>query len=200
MNGLEKIIAHLEADAQTEIDALQAETQRQCGEILAAAQADADAAYAARRKSGEAEMALDGERLASAAEMEEKKIVLAFKQKLVKDAFAAAEAKIAALPEAEYVAFLASLASRAAAYGEEELIFNDRDAAAVGKKVVCEANKLLKERGLHGGLTLSEETRNISGGVILRHGNIESNCSIAALIESQRSELATPVAEILFRE
>ena len=200
MNGIEKIIAHLEADAQTEINALNAETQSKCDEILAQARVEADAAYEARMKAGKSEVALQEERLASAAELEEKKAILAFKQSLVKETFAAAEKQIASLPEADYVAFLARLADRAADSGEEELIFNSRDAAAIGKKVVCEANKLLKARGVHGGLTLSEETRNISGGVILRHGNIESNCSIAALLDAERSTLATPVAELLFAD
>lgn len=198
MNGIDKIIAHLEADAQQEIDALNAEAQAQCDEILAAARAEADARYAERMKAGRAEVALQAERLASAAELEEKKEILAYKQGLVKETFAAAEAALAALPETEYVAFLARLAANAADFGEEELIFNKRDAARLGKQVAGEANKLLRARGLSGGLKVSEETREISGGVILRHGNIESNCSIAALLESERSALATPVAEILF--
>ena len=198
MNGIEKIIAHLEADTQAEIDAHAAETKARCDEILAEAQAQADAVYAERIKVGQKEAALQEERLCSAAEMEAKKSILNFKQNTIGDTFLAAERAIAALPKAEYTAFLARLAAGAAETCEEELIFSERDASAVGKAVTKAANALLKEQGKLGGLSLSEETRKISGGVVLRQGNIETNCSLSALIDAQRSALASPVAEMLF--
>jgi len=200
MNGIDKIIAHLEAETQSEIDAHAAETRVRCDEILAEAQARADAIYAERIRLGKKEASLQEERLCSAAEMEAKKSILNFKQNTIGDTFRAAERAMAALPESDYVAFLARLAAEAAETGTEELIFSAKDAPAVGKAVVKAANALLTKQGKPGTLTLSAETRKISGGVILRQGNIESNCSLSALLEARRSELASPVAEILFGE
>jgi len=197
MNGIEKIIAHLEAETQSEIDVHAAETKARCDEILAEAQAQADALYTERIAAGRKEAALQSERLCSAAELEAKKSILQFKQHTIHDTFLAAEQQLAALPEAQYVDFLARLAAKADETGTEELIFNEKDHAAVGKAVAKAANALL---GTKGHLTVSGETRKITGGVILRQGSIESNCSLSALLDAQRSSLATPVAELLFGE
>ena len=60
------------------------------------------------------------------------------------------------------------------------------------------ANALLAQRGVKGSLTVSSDTRAISGGVIVRQGNIEVNCAVETLVQLRRSELASQVAEILF--
>ena len=60
------------------------------------------------------------------------------------------------------------------------------------------ANELLSAEGKLGKLTVSEDTADISGGVIVRFGGIETNCSIDALVRQQRSALATEVAQVLF--
>ena len=47
-------------------------------------------------------------------------------------------------------------------------------------------------------MKLSAEERDIAGGLILRHGNVETNCSIDLLMEMCRGELAGKVADVLF--
>ena len=195
MKGIEKITARLEADAQAELDALYAETDARCEAIRAEYGARAQAEYEARLESGKAACAALRERMAGTADMEARKHLLTFKQKLVSDTFKAAVQQLAALPRPEYIAFLASLAAKAAVYGTEELIFNPRDAKEVGREVTKKANAALGEKG-H--LTVSEETREIPGGLIVRQGNIETNCAIDTLVQMQRSELASQVAEVLF--
>lgn len=198
MNGIERITARLEADAQAEIDALNAEADARCEEIRAEFEAKAQAEYAKRVKEGTKSCELRAQRLESTAEMEAKKSILAFKQEMVSQAFEAAAEKMTNMPEAEYVAFLAAQAAKAAATGEEVLIFNEKDAAAVGGAVAKKANALLKEKGLHGGLTVSDETRDIPGGVIIKQGDIEVNCAVDTLVQLYRDQLASQVAEILF--
>ena len=129
------------------------------------------------------------------AEMEAKKDLLAFKQELVSEAFAAAVERIANLPKEEYVRFLADLAAKASQFRCEELIFNARDAAAVGKDVVKAANALL---GADARLTVSEETRDIPGGFIAKQGSIETNCAVDTMVLLRRGDLAAQVAELLF--
>ena len=195
MNGIDKIISRLEADAQAEIDAVNAKSKAECDGILAEYGEKAKAAYDAALKKGQADCAQRAERLASAAEMEAKKALLSFKQELVGDVFDQAAARLAALPEKEYVSFLAAQAAKAAITGAEELIFNEKDASGVGKDVAAAANKLL---GGKGKLTVSKETRRISGGVIVKQGDVETNCAIDMLVQLRRSDLASQVAEILF--
>ena len=180
MTGLDKIIARLETDAQAEIDAVRAE---------------ADAEYAARLAVGKRDAAQREERLGGAADMEARRRMLAFKQEMVTEVFSAAAEKLVSLPKDEYVAFLAAQAAKAAATGTEELVFNARDAKELGREVAKAANALL---GPKGHLTVSDETREISGGVIVRQGDIEANCAVETLVRLRRGELAAQVAELLF--
>ena len=198
MNGIEKISNRLVADAEAEIAALNAETAQRCEEIRAEYDRRAQEEYGSRIAEGTKAVETRMQRLASAAEMEAKKSILAFKQEMVAKAFADASDALANLPRDKYVQFLASQAAAAASAGTEELIFNARDKASVGADVAAAANALLDAKGVKGALTVSGETREISGGVIVRKGNIEVNCAVETLVQLRRSELASQVAEILF--
>ena len=198
MNGIEKISGRLVADAEAEIAALNADTKARCDEITAEYQRKAQEEYQSRLAEGVKAAETRLQRLGSAAEMEAKKSILAFKQEMVAKAFDDAAAKLAQLPKEQYVPFLAGQAAAAAATGSEELIFNARDKSAVGDEVAKAANALLEKKGIPGALKVSAETREISGGVIVRQGNIEVNCAVETLVQLRRSELASQVAEILF--
>ena len=90
------------------------------------------------------------------------------------------------------------MAAAAAITGEEEVIFSEADRARVGAKTVKRANELLSASGKPGTLTLSDATRPMSGGLILKQGDIEVNCTVDTLLDLSRSELAARVAEVLF--
>jgi len=47
-------------------------------------------------------------------------------------------------------------------------------------------------------MKLSDETRDICGGLILRRGSIETNCSVELLLELCRGELSAKLADVLF--
>ena len=192
MTGLDKIIARLETDAQAEIDAVRADADAQRAAILEEYRQKADAEYAARLAVGKRDAAQREERLGGAADMEARRRMLAFKQEMVTEVFSAAAEKLVSLPKDEYIA---AQAAKAAATGTEELVFNARDAKELGREVAKAANALL---GPKGHLTVSDETREISGGVIVRQGDIEANCAVETLVRLRRGELAAQVAELLF--
>ena len=159
--------------------------------------------------------------------MDAKKELLAAKQSCLDEAFAVAAKKLRALPENEYVELLANLAVKAAVTGREELIFNARDRERVGAKVVARANSLLAaaaapelpvevKKSKVGGLiakvvnganalvqgtamlTLSDETREMDGGLTLRDGNVEVNCAFETQLRVLRNDMAAEIAAILF--
>ena len=132
------------------------------------------------------------------AEMEATKSVLSVKQEMVASAFDAAQEEIVNMPRDKYTQFLARMAADAATVGEEEIILNEADKKELGKDVCKAANELLQAKGVPGALTLSEDTADISGGLIVRFGGIETNCSIDALIRQRRSGLSTEIAAVLF--
>ena len=198
MNGIEKITAKLESEARAEIQAINAETAAKCEEIKKEYEKKAQDEYWKRVQDGTKSVENRVERMASAADMEAKKSVLAFKQEMVSKAFDRAVQNISEMPREEYIAFLAGQTAKAASTGTEELIFNARDKKEFGADTAKAANVLLKKKGLAGGLTVSDETREIPGGLIVKQGDIEVNCSVDILVQLYRNELASQVAEILF--
>lgn len=198
MKGTEKIIAHIRADGDAEakkiIDAASKQAEEKRAESFKAALSE----YEKLMQAGNAECEdiLSGSR--RIAEMEAKKSVLSVKQEMISAAFDAASEEIVNMPRDKYTQFLARMAAEAAASGMEEIVLNARDKAEIGKSVCKAANELLSAKGTPGKLTVSEDTADISGGVIVRFGGIETNCSIDALIRQRRSGLSTEVAAALF--
>lgn len=227
MNGIEKITGQISADAQAEIDALTAKAKAEAEHILSdcAAKAQAEGDEILRR--GKENAALREERLASVADLEGRKTLLAAKQEMVGKAFDRALERLCALPDEEYIDLLSRLAAKAARTGREQVIFAPRDRNRVGKAVVTKANELLAKQVAPklpdelsetrtgafidklvtnasallagtGMLTLAEGTRPMKGGLILSDGDVETNCSFEALIRVRRDGLAHEVAETLF--
>ena len=198
MKGTEKIIAHIRADGDAEakkiIDAASKQAEEKRAESFKAALSE----YEKLMQAGNAECEdiLSGSR--RIAEMEAKKSVLSVKQEMISAAFDAAREEIVNMPRDKYTQFLARMAAEAAASGMEDIVLNARDKAEVGNSVCKAANELLSAKGTPGKLTVSEDTADISGGVIVRFGGIETNCSIDALIRQRRSGLSTEVAAAMF--
>lgn len=194
MKGTEKIIAHILADAKEQADAILAQSELQCAGIKAEFDEKAKAAYTERVRKGVAECQDRVDSMDRIARMEAKKGLLALKQQKVSDAFELAGRKIVELPTQQYAAFLAKLAAKASVTGDEEIVLNARDKAAVGAAVVDAANALLDG----GKLSLSDAEGDFAGGLILRRGSIEANCTVELLVELCRSDMSAEIAKTLF--
>ena len=195
MKGTDKIIAHIRSDAQTQVDAILAQAEQQCAGIRSEYDKQAAALYAERLRAGVKETQDRVDSATRIARMEGRKGMLAAKQDMVVRSFEKAREQIVALPEEQYVAFLAKLAAKAAVTGEEEIVLNARDRQRLGEKLVKAANARLK----NGRLRLSEDTGVFAGGLILRRGSIEANCTVELLVELSQGELSAKVAELLFQ-
>lgn len=200
MNGIEKITAKLNADCEAELGVIRAETADKCQAIREAGDKAAQEEYWRLVKAGVKACEQRVSHLDRTAQMEAKKSVLALKQEMVSQAFDRALAMLLEMPEDQYVAFLGRKAAEASATGTETLECSARDLGGTGEKIVREANRRLEEAGKTGALTLGKEPRPISGGFILKEGDIEVNCSIELLADLCRSELASQVAGVMFGE
>ena len=227
MDGIEKITEKIAADAQAEVDAVLNEARAQAADIIAGHEAKGRAEAEAVLAKGRRAAADREERLVSLTQLECRKAQLEAKQEMIGEAFRMAEEKLTSLPQEEYAALLASLAARASSTGREELIFSPEDRETVGLQVAAEANAILAKQaapelpqevtatkagalldkvvtgaaGLLTGaalLTVSKETRPMSGGFILREGDVEVSCTFDTLIRLQREKLAGQVAAVLF--
>ena len=193
MKGLDKIIERIRADAAAEIDAIRAEGEAKAAEMTAgyAAQAE-EVSRTEAEKTRLAAQAL-AERGNRADAMEQSKALLAAKQECIDEAFDLAAKKLRQLPREDYIAVLAALAA-AAGVGDEEIILSAADAAAIGKQVVEKANAAKSGAAF----TLSTETRELEGGLILKRGDVEVNCAFATQLRLLRQTMAADVAAILF--
>ena len=68
-------------------------------------------------------------------------------------------------------------------------------AGSVIAKVVTGASALLQGTAM---LTLSDETRDIEGGLILRSGHVEINCAFETQLRMLRETMAAEIAAVLF--
>lgn len=192
MKGTEKIIAHIEADAQAQADAVLGEARQRCEAIKARFDDKAARLYSDRIREGVKACQDQEDSALRISRMEARKSVLSVKQEMVEKSFDLAVQQIVALPDEKYTAFLANLVKKAGPAGDEEIILNAADRARVGEA-------LLKAVNANGAkMKLSDETRDIKGGLILRRGSIETNCSVELLVELCRGELSAKLADVLF--
>lgn len=198
MNGIDRITDRIEADAREQAKAIIAEAEAKCAEIRKENEKKAQERYLELIRNGTKDCESGLERRKSAAEMDAKKSVLALKQDCVAEAFDMAKRRLADMPEDSYVGFLASLAASAAADGSGEIVLSTRDRERCGKAVLERANAALAAKGLTPALTLAADSREISGGLILRQGGVEVNCSIEALVEALKGPMTADVARTLF--
>lgn len=198
MNGIDRITDRIEADAREQAKAIIAEAEAKCAEIRKENEKKAQERYLELIRNGTKDCESGLERRKSAAEMDAKKSVLALKQDCVAEAFDMAKRRLADMPEDSYVGFLASLAASAAADGSGEIVLSARDRERCGKAVLERANAALAAKGLIPALTLAADSREISGGLILRQGGVEVNCSIEALVEALKGPMTADVARTLF--
>ena len=227
MNGIEKITAQINADTQAEIDRILGDANAQAEAIAAKYRTQAQAEDADLLAKSQKAAAEREERLISAAQMEARKSLLAVKQEMVERAYQRALEKLRSLPREQYVELLAAMLVQASSTGKEEAVFSPEDREDAGKAAVSRANDLLArqvapELPLGDGavasflnkvaanvsafaqgtamLTVSEETRPIQGGFILKNGRVEINCTFDAMIRSEREQTAGAVAKLLFPE
>ena len=194
MKGTEKIIAHIQADAQAQADAILAQAEQQCADIRQDYEKKASELYAEKIRAGVKacqDQVDSGKRIGL---MEARKAVLALKQEMVSRSFDLALKQIVDLPADKYVPFLAKLAAQASVSGDEEIVLNARDKAAVGEALV----KAVNEAVPNGKLRLAQETGDFAGGLLLRRGNVEANCSAELLVDLCRGEMSSRLASVLF--
>lgn len=221
MVGLEKITSRIIADAKADAEKSIAAAEEQCRAI----KADCDARIATMSAAIGDEAERDAEnmisRAKSTAAMDKRNILMAAHSRLVDDAFAEAREKILNMSGKEYTAFVVSLLSAAffeqaetekknrELYGDEEageiavyeVILNENDRAKFGRDIIGGAKNQLAGKVEHAmveKLALSESTAEIDGGVILKYGDVEINCSLSVMLSGLRNELESEVCRVLF--
>ena len=198
MNNIEKIIQRIDEEAQSQIDTIEKESAASVKKLREEYSAKTEADVAAILENAQAEAVRIAERRDSAAKLEARNKTLEMKQTVISKLFDKAASDLCALPQENYVELLASFALRSSQSGSERIILSASDRERCGEAVTKRANEMLERTGRPAGLTLSDETRDIMGGLILSDGRIEYNCAMDAVVGSFKSELMMEAAKILF--
>ena len=199
MNGIERLTARIQAEAEAENAATLESAQRQAEEILEKYRQSAEEEFARLMEEAEKTASSQKEQLISAARLEAGKQLLITKQEQLQLAFEKAAEKLRGMSGDSYAELLTRLVVSASRTGKESILLNAADRERYGEKVTADANRALKAKHRPAKLTLADDVRDIDGGAVLKEGNIEVNCSLASLIETKREELSVETARILFQ-
>lgn len=221
MNNLDKIIEKITEETKIRTDAIREKAESDAAAIIARAEEKARSDREALMAVTEKECENIVSRAESAAAMRQREILLDAKVKKIEEIYTKAENSLYELSEADYTRFLSQLIAGAvsdrlrtvadltALYGETEsaetpvfeAVLSSGDKEKYGAAAVEGALALLGASGINTGdvaLSLADDTASIRGGVILRYGDIETNCSVKALIASAKAKVDADVVKILF--
>lgn len=221
INGLHKITDKILSEAQEKADMILADAQAECDRINAEYAERAEKIrtdISSEAEKGGMEYVA---RVRSTAATSKRNLLLQTKSDLIDGVFASVLEQTRTLELEKYNEILIGLLSAAlleqiesedisrTLYGEEEalapecyeVLFNQRDRDRCGKAIIEGVQKHLFGKVAAeklSRLTLSAGTAAIDGGLILRCGNIESNCSLSILFAQLREDLEAEVARALF--
>lgn len=222
MQNLDKITDKIMAEAQHRADGILAEANAAAERITGEADERALTVLAGAKNRAEREALAAAQRAYSSADMKGREIMLATKVGLINKVFREARRQLLELEDGDYCVFVAHLLADAAAerietverlraeYGDEEndcldfeVLFAEGDRETRAPLIIKTAKAFLRKKSAALGKTpfkISEESADIDGGVILRYGDIETNCSVDTVIAAAREKLEGRVAEILFSD
>lgn len=193
MTGLEKIVAQIKLDADNTAESIKAKSNAQCEKLLAEAQAEADTVI----KNGEikAQQKYDDiiARANSAAELEERKIMLFARQGVISDMVSKAMDGILNLPQDKYFELIYKMISRYSENADGIICLGENDLNRIPADFESKANSAAK-----GSLKLSQTPATIDGGFILTYGSVDVNCSFSALFSDNSEKISDAVAKLLF--
>jgi len=109
LNGLDKLIDHIRAEAKAECEEISRNAASECAQIRTDYARMEQDEYWKSINAGSKETEQRHERLMNLADMEAKKMLLSTQQEMVDEAFALAAKKLSELPKREYSRLCASL-------------------------------------------------------------------------------------------
>ena len=193
MSSAENITQKILAEADRQAALKREEAERDAKATLASFEAQARQLKESLTAGGRKEAAALLERVASQAQMNDRNLKLRYRRQAISQAFDRALERLCALPEEEYVDFLAKIIAENQT-ADAKLILNGKD-KALAPKIIAAAKARQK---VPLALECADTAGDFAGGVIIAEGPVETNCSFEVLLKSRHDELEAQVAKILF--
>jgi V/A-type H+-transporting ATPase subunit E len=197
---VEKLRQKIISDAEAEAGKIAAEAEAQAGAVLGEARVEADRIAAESRERAESEAKEHIRRQISLRELEARNALLGEKGKMIEEVFEKALDDLRRKDREGGYSLTRDLLFKAIESGDEEIILSPEDRQGITSSFLASLNDELRKQGKRGEIKLAEDTREIRGGFVLRHGRTEINSSFETLLAMLRDEVETEVANILFGE
>ena len=219
MTGLEKVTGKIIADAEADARVILDRAEAECAAVKEKYAAATEAELEKLREENDRECQSLIIRARSSAAMAKRNALLEARAALLDEAYAMAERQIKNMNPEQYLDLLQKMLRSALKnqlageeesmrlYGEDispavyEVILNSRDRDTYGETLLPAFKTGYGARlpeTAHAKLRMAAETAPIDGGLVLRCGPVETNCSLAMLMAENRRETEARVSRILF--
>ena len=219
MTGLEKVTGKIIADAEADAREILERAEAECAAIREKYAAEREAQLDALREQNDRECQALIVRARSSAAMAKRNAILEARAAIQEEAYASAERQVRSMLGERYLEFLCKLLRSALKrqidgeedslrlYGEDispdayEVVLSRRDHDYYGPRLMEAFRAGLGTKfsaATLAKLRLAEDVAPIDGGLVLRAGLVETNCSLSMLIAENRRETETRVSHILF--
>lgn len=189
MNDIQAILDQIQADARQSREILLSAAREKAQDIrnqgLRLAAEEEERILAEARTQAKSIL----QRADSQAGIQERSTLLAARRQMLDQAFAMAMEQLRALSPQDKTNLYTALVNQNLE-GSAQLILNQEDTAQVGPQVVAAVGQ--------DKLTLCQTPGGFAGGLILRQGNIETNCTFEVLVGSVKEQLEPEAAALLF--
>ena len=193
MSGIDKIIQQIEANTSEACDTVITTAQKKADAVIAAAEKEAGQIITDGKEKTALHVADIKKRGDSAADLEEKRVMLAAKQRIISEMLQKGLKTAKNLPDGEYFDLIEKMVVKYSQPEEGVILFGKKDKKRLPKGFVGRLNKAAR-----GGVALSDETAPIEAGFILRYGGVEQNCSFDAIFAGEAENLCDKAGRLLF--
>ena len=190
MAGLDKMKSQILNEAKAAADAKTAKANAEAEDILSQAKAEAE-----KRQSSISQKSAS-ERVVSSIDLQRRTKILGAKQEMIAAVLDKAYETVAGLGDKEYFELILKMLGKYALSQEGEIFFSANDLKRMPTGFEQDAQQKAQANG--GSLKVSRKGMNIENGFVLVYGGIEENCTLRAMFDAKRDELADKVHRMLF--
>jgi V/A-type H+-transporting ATPase subunit E len=208
--GVDKMISHIEAEAEKEISETLLKAREEADAIKKAAQEKARRETERVLSNGKRVASLEGQKIIAEARINVRRKRMDSQEEAIVASFDAAKKALEELAEKgkrdnlTYKDIMFNLIVSAAeivAGNKLELVFNQRDSKTFNKEMLREARESVKKRtGREISLSLTDDTIQCLGGVVVRdlEKQVEVHNTLETKLNQLKENLRVDVAKILF--
>jgi len=182
MSGLDNIVEEIRNQSKQEADEILKEADVFCKDYMNKIKKDVEVEVVSIEKKALADRKLYEEKTVSGMEFLERNSILRAKQQVIEQAIDKARESIAGLNEEEYFNVLEKLLRKNVQQGNGKICFSKKDLDRIPNGFEDRVKEIVAEN--QGELVIDKEPANIKDGFVLVYGEIEENCTLKALFDS----------------